>query len=951
MRSGVGKKLSLSHLALALIILGGSWLHTYHLDTFSFWIDESLTPIRATNSLRDLLTNVIQVQELATQDTHPPFYFIILSITQRMLGQSDFAYRLPSALFAIITIPLMYQTAKRMFSGSETAGLVAALLFAISPLSIWYAQEARMYTLLNLEGILLLYILYRAWDDIEQAGPAAKQQTIMRWLVPYGLVALSTVLTHVVGAFFVLGQSLIWGYLIWRHVAYGKWIVIGSVLAGLVAIPFAPQLLPRLFSGAEKGFYQVPIPDILRDLVRGYGLGFTPTDIYQLMQALWVGFLVLLLLGSAILIRQSRWRLLVLLLISLLSPALFMGGVSATLKPIYTGIRHIMIGHTPFVLLVTLAIVQGGWLLTGRNGDRQKSRSTLVLIGVLLSLVPLVGAFTSIMTLFNNPAVAKDNVRDLVTYIESRAGTNDVVVYNDPILMLTHKHYATRSDDELHVTALPVYPHAVSDRTAGILSEFRGVHDRIWYVPSPPNDGRDDGFFVAEWLEENAILIDEASYTSKATLLKSEAYQTKAAQEAPVKQLPEPLIFSDGGELALALTNAQVSSLGPERIWFDTSWVGATPVSDLSAAISLIGPLGWQWMAFEQPLFTVDDDFEWNPETQNLIQLDIPRPQGLTPGEYQWQISLNRAGDVGESQQFGDVLLVEAFEIPPSFLSESGQHPTEIVEFDNGVSLSGFELNDTSIRPGHFLSTQFMLSSETEIDSSDLSLRIQIFSPQNELVFDEIKQPAEQTGPSWLADTLYRGHAEFLFPADAAPGVYEIRWQLLDGEEVIPGRRGFWPFSSAWPSLGEIEVKAWPLLTQPPEVQTRVDATFDPVAELYGANIIRSGDSLTVEKVWYVETAPAQMYLSYVHVVDAATGDIVTQQDWIPNQGLRPTTGWRAGEYLVDTHVLDLAGLPPGRYLINTGLFEPGSFVRPTVTQNGVNVPEQQVTIGELELK
>ncbi len=284
-------------------------------------------------------------------------------------------------------------------------------------------------------------------------------------------------------------------------------------------------------------------------------------------------------------------------------------------------------------------------------------------------------------------------------------------------------------------------------------------------------------------------------------------------------------------------------------------------------------------------------------------------------------------------------------------MSESGQHPTEIIEFDNGVSLSGFELNDTSIRPGHFLSTQFMLSSETTLDSTNLSLRIQIFSPDDDLIFDEIKQPHEQTSPSWAVDTLYRGHAEFLFPADADPGIYELRWQLLDGDEVIPGKRGFWPFSREWPTLGEIEVKAWPMLTESPEVETEIGASFDPVAELVGANIIQDGDRLTVEKVWFVETAPVTDYNSYVHVVDAATGEIATQQDWIPNQGLRPTTGWRAGEYLVDTHELDLSGLAPGRYFIITGLFEPDSFARPTVTQHGATVPEQQVTVGELELK
>ena len=99
------------------------------------------------------------------------------------------------------------------------------------------------------------------------------------------------------------------------------------------------------------------------------------------------------------------------------------------------------------------------------------------------------------------------------------------------------------------------------------------------------------------------------------------------------------------------------------------------------------------------------------------------------------------------------------------------------------------------------------------------------------------------------------------------------------------------------------------------------------------------------------ESQPETSYYVFVHLVDRESGEIVRQQDWLPADGLRPTSGWRTGEYIVDPHRLDLAGLPAGSYRLVVGLYEPESLNRPIVSWQGVEQADRQLVLREIELK
>ena len=84
----------------------------------------------------------------------------------------------------------------------------------------------------------------------------------------------------------------------------------------------------------------------------------------------------------------------------------------------------------------------------------------------------------------------------------------------------------------------------------------------------------------------------------------------------------------------------------------------------------------------------------------------------------------------------------------------------------------------------------------------------------------------------------------------------------------------------------------------------------------------RPGDVVGVRLVWSADTTPARPYKVFLHLL-AADGRLVAQRDGEPGGGSRPTTGWAAGELVVDNHGLLLpVGLPPGEYDLRLGLYD-----------------------------
>ncbi len=104
-------------------------------------------------------------------DVHGPLYTFVLYLWTAVAGDSEWALRLPSAVFGVALVAVVARLAARWL-GEETA-VPAAWLAAGSPFLVWYAQEARNYTQLMLCAALATLAVLRLRERVRAPGVAA----------------------------------------------------------------------------------------------------------------------------------------------------------------------------------------------------------------------------------------------------------------------------------------------------------------------------------------------------------------------------------------------------------------------------------------------------------------------------------------------------------------------------------------------------------------------------------------------------------------------------------------------------------------------------------------------------------------------------------------------------------------------------------------------------------
>jgi hypothetical protein len=88
-------------------------------------------------------------------------------------------------------------------------------------------------------------------------------------------------------------------------------------------------------------------------------------------------------------------------------------------------------------------------------------------------------------------------------------------------------------------------------------------------------------------------------------------------------------------------------------------------------------------------------------------------------------------------------------------------------------------------------------------------------------------------------------------------------------------------------------------------------------------------------------------YKVFVHFLDR-TNHVAAQHDDFPVGGDRPTTSWIPGEIIVDRYDVPIpADLPPGRYTLEVGFYDPvtGRRLGPVVTTDGASQKDDRVVL------
>lgn len=340
-----------------------------------------LTPEPDGRGLRD-------VTDVLRRNVHAPLYFYFMHYWVGWFGTSESALRLPSALFGVAAIFVIFLLGRELFD--DFAGLFAAALLALVPEQVYNSTNARMYSLLVLLALCSTYLMVRLLK-----GRAARRRYLL-----YGLVSLAGLYTHYVYLFCLAFQTLyVWSRFRGRREIRLPWL---ATQAGVGAL-FAPWLL--------VGWSQKQTADEALSWVSG---GLAAGELFQVLLSkvaaltsapeaplgrLWqLVALILILLGARALVAARSELLLLALWVAvplagiLLADAL--GGTKAVTATRYwmvfspafyllmaAGARRAceaLGGVWPAAALVVLLGVAGAWAAAGRLRQRSYDIEGLV---------------------------------------------------------------------------------------------------------------------------------------------------------------------------------------------------------------------------------------------------------------------------------------------------------------------------------------------------------------------------------------------------------------------------------------------------------------------------------------------------------------------------------------------------------------------------------------------
>jgi hypothetical protein len=910
------------------IILLSFGLRLHHLDAFSFWTDEGLTPLRSGYSIPEILSNTITIQAGSGQDTHPPLYYLIIHFSRNLWGETDFAYRYPSVLAGILLVPLVYQFGRRL--KNRWLGLLAAGVTAVNPLQIWYAQEARMYTLLVLLAALTSYVLWQALTT---------RRDLRRSLILYLILASLTIYTHYTAVFLIGVQSIFWAWLLWQR-GHKKLLVGSTLLLIIIIIPLLSETFPRLFTGVEANYFYVQPFIMLQDVVHAFSLGVTIDFKLLSTRLLDWGALGLLLAGF---IAAPGWRHRSFLFFYLYAVVFgLMGG--SLIKPMYQGVRHIMIGSPAFLLLLAWGLF---WLvqrmMTARRRRTAVGWGSLVALGFLILTA---GPTLSLNNLYTNSHYAKNDFKSLITYVEQKAGTNDLLIFNDAVLLPLYDQYQQRTD--ISVTALPTYPYPANDQTITDLTALAQTYQRIWLITSPPADDRDNNSLVQGWLTDHFPIVDNHSFGGRTIGVQVLAFDT---QPQAVTNLP-----GNGRSLNIqwptspSLKGIQLLFDQPAALptlWFNLFWEGGTqPDPDTQIRLVLRGPDDQEWSTSQnQRLMATAVSWDTPLVRQSYY---LPIPIGTPPGIYTlYAEPLADNSPLGNTQSLVEIELAASSSWP---IQTKPSVNTSSLNFQNGLTLVGATLFDDEVRPGHNLPFILYWQAADSFIAENLRYEIELIAPDGRVLKRQEGTPGASWLDTWPSNTPITQHSSFYFGPETEPGRYQLRWRLLEGESNVNGRPPWRPWFSKTNFAGEVEVKPWPLVTTLPNDVTPIQVDFGPDIQLSGYTYEQTGRTLDVTLYWRTIKVPTINYLSFVHLV-AADGTIAAQQAFLPVNGLRPPQTWRVGEILTDAYSLAIpTDLPAGIYTINAGLFDLDTGERPQVVYQDQPQVNNQFNLGTITL-
>jgi mannosyltransferase len=476
-------KRTTSFILIGIIVLAAV-LRLYGLDKQSLWYDEIVVEeaFKHLNKAAD----------------SPLLYLFFIYPMTKIFPGSDYALRIPSAIFGVISVPMMFLLVRKLFN--EKTGLIASFLLAISPFHIWHSQDARMYALHWLLTLISLIYFVNALEK-----PSRKN------FVGYVTSTVACLYTHPFAVFLVITQGL-YILLFFRKYKthYLKWFAAFSTVTAL----FLPWIVFTLMHWTStvggyfpRGNSPYAVFYTLYSYSTGYSIGPTLIDLHN-NQSLavitpYLNIILPLIVLYGTLFSLGIWAMrkernkLIFLLLLLVVPIISVFILSTVIKIFWYNVRYTAIASFAFLIFIAKGIEWLSYLSPKKLGR----------ITAVLAIAAITG-FSS-YSYFNyqfDKRYQKDDFRSAVAYVKKN------MMPNDAFLCFVNADVFNRySTYDPQCVIPPIYKSDKQMINTAMYGMVPGK-DRMWLVLNrewawPPIDNL--GNHVKEWLDTNYVEIKE----------------------------------------------------------------------------------------------------------------------------------------------------------------------------------------------------------------------------------------------------------------------------------------------------------------------------------------------------------------------------------------------------------------------------------------------------------
>jgi len=907
---------------LAFCLMLALAVRSHNLGEQSLWWDESLSLHRAQSSLVDILSNRIDLTDGATVaqtiDNHPPLYFLVLGLTVRVLGVSDFALRLPSLAFGLLLIPLLFVVGRRL--ADENAGRLAALAGALSPMYLWYSQEARMYTMAPFLGLLSVYSLLRLLDH---EGPPRPLKAVA-WLA----ATAAMLLTHYLTLFILAVEAILLVIALWRLSRARRWawllaaVLLGSAGVALYALSVAPP------ASAQTGFSFVPLLTLLRDVLNSFSLGLSVNvdDVIFLD-----GLFLLVALGGLLPAQRARTRgglpgALVIALY-LLAP-LALTYLAGYVRPIYMNSRHLIIITPAFYLAV------------GAGLSQMWPRRGLFLATIAVMVAATVFSWSQY---FTNDIYHKDDHRAWGQYLRENVQPGDVVVVNPPHIYDLYEHYAASDVPWVGLPALNVSPDEAPAALDRLSTQYRNVWLALSYTPPWGDSER----VVQSWLDSHLTMTMDRSFHSYASELRVSRFATRPPVAVTMQPIGETADVDLAGKLHYVGFDAINRQAEPGRslgfaIYLRT---GDNVVANVKASLRLYDDNGQLWAQTDQAVGTLPGADRWREGLIVRHDANLLVPLATPAGEYTVELIVY-AGDTGQPFRPGGGQRLSL----GSVTVEQASHPPQLSELPLTQALHGcagpFELLGvnlpvSAVKEGDALALDAYWRLTQDV-GTDYRLVLSLVDAGGALQAQQalpLTAATRRAAPLSAGDVV-RGQYRIALPNAVTDGQYRLRLALQNvatGETAPVQRCGIDArLRGATLDVAHVTVNGIERSFDVPTAQHPVSANLGDLINVLGFDLVPdvAGKSLAIgQPVTVIVHLQARQTMDtnfsvFMHLIDAQD-QIWGQHDAAAGGASHATSIWRAGEVVSTTlHVTLSPQTPATQVTAVLGLYDPSTAVR-----------------------